>query len=489
MARPRNSDAPDLAQPCNLTAGAIERLTCPPGKDQAFLRDAKGNGLRVRVSPAGTKTFVFEQRLKGRTIRRAIGDVSAWTIDEAQAEAKRLSVMLDAGTDPRELDREQAEAKAAIAAEKAAKEAAEAAKRAADALTVREAWNRYTAERRPHWGERTYTDHLKSAQEGGKDRQRGEGKTKPGPLAPLMLLRLVDLTPCAVEAWAAVEAKDRPARVRLALRLLKAFLRWADAEPDLKGKADPAAASAKKTREAAGKAKRKDDYLQREQLAAWFTHVRQIQNPVIGAYLQCLLLTGARREELAALRWEDVNTQWRGMDLKDKIEGRRPVPLTPYVAHLLAGLPRRNGWVFSSVRALALDPKNAKRRALRHEKAGTEAPAGDTATASASGRITAPDIAHRRACAAAGLEGLTLHGLRRSFASLCEWLDIPGGVSAQIQGHAPQGVREQNYIRRPLDLLRVHHERIEAWILKEAGIDFGPATAGAGGLRVVAAAA
>jgi hypothetical protein len=30
--------------------------------------------------------------------------------------------------------------------------------------------------------------------------------------------------------------------------------------------------------------------------------------------------------------------------------------------------------------------------------------------------VTAPDIAHRRACAAAGLEGLTLHGLRRSFA-------------------------------------------------------------------------
>jgi hypothetical protein len=33
-------------------------------------------------------------------------------------------------------------------------------------------------------------------------------------------------------------------------------------------------------------------------------------------------------------------------------------------------------------------------------------------------------------------------------------------------------VREQNYIRRPLDLLRVHHEKIEAWILEQAGIVF-----------------
>ena len=486
MARPRKTEAPDLAKPCDLTAGNIERLTCPAGKSQAFLRDAQGNGLRVRVTPTGKKTFVFEQSLNNQTIRRAIGEVTAWSIDAARTEAKRLSLMLDAGTDPRELAREQAEAKAVEAARKAAATAAAASQAAADALTVGEAWQRYLTERRPRWGDHTYADHLALAQAGGQPRHRMPGVlTKPGPLAPLMALRLVDLNGPAVEAWAAREAKDRPARVRLSLRLLKAFLRWADAEPDLKGRADPAAASAKKAREAAGRPMAKNDNLQREQLAAWFAHVRQIQNPVISAYLQCLLLTGARREELAALRWDDVNTQWKGIDLKDKIEGRRAVPLTPYVAHLLAGLPRRNEWVYSSTRPLALDAKNADRRAHRHASAGTEAPAGDVATASATGHIMSPDIAHRRACTAAGLQGLTLHGLRRSFASLCEWLDIPGGIGAQIQGHAPQGVREQNYIRRPLDLLRVHHERIEAWILEQAGVTFDAAAPV--GLRVVSA--
>lgn len=488
MARPRNTDAPDLAKPCNLTAGAIERLKCPPGRAQAFLRDAEGNGLRVRVTANGAKSFVFEQSLKNRTIRRTIGSVSAHSIEEARAEAKRLSAMLDAGTDPRELEREQADAKVAAAAEKAAQAAAAAAEEAAAALTVGEAWARYLAERRPHWGERTYADHLKAAQEGGRERKRmPKVKTKPGPLAPFMPMRLVDLDAAAVEAWAKREAPARPARVRLALRLLKAFLRWAAAEPDLKGRADPTAASAKKAREAAGRPKVRNDCLQREQLAAWFTHVRAIPNPVISAYLQCLLLTGARREELAALRWEEVNTQWRGIDLKDKIEERRAVPLTPYVAHLLAGLPRRNGWVFSSARALALDAKNAKRRALRHAKAGTEPPAGDSATMSESGRITSPDIAHRRACAAAGLEGLTLHGLRRSFASLTEWLEVPVGVVAQIQGHKPSATAEKHYKRRPLDLLRVHHQRIEEWILEQAGVRFdAQAAPPAAGLRVVA---
>jgi len=407
--------------------------------------DVTTPGLGLRATPAGKPAYVFQSVYQGKDLRITIGSPAAWSIPDAQAKARELQRLIDEGKDPRDLKRE------ALAAH-AEKQAAAAA----DAVTVGEAWQRYLEQRRPFWGELNYRDHVKMAQAGGEQRKRlPDVKTIPGPLAELMPLRLAELTAPVIETWAAREAKDRPARVRLALRLLKAFMRWAASEPDLKGKADPAAASAKKAREVAGKAKPKNDYIQREQLPVWFEYVRQIQNPVIAAYLQCLLLTGARREELAELKWEDVNFQWRGMELKDKIEGRRAVPLTPYVSHLLAALPRRNEWVFSS-------------------------------PGSASGRLTEPSIAHRQACAAAGLE-LTLHGLRRSFASLCEWLDIPGGISAQIQGHAPQGVREQNYIRRPLDLLRVHHERIEAWILEQAGIVF-DAKAAPGALRVVQAA-
>ena len=426
-----------------FTAGRVSGFKCPPNKAQAFLWDASAPGLGLRATPAGKPAYVFQGVYQGATIRLTIGSPDAWSIPDAQAKARELQRLIDEGKDPRELKRE------ALAAH-AEKQAAAAA----NAVTVGEAWERYLEQRRPFWGERNYLDHVRMAQAGGEKRKRLPGvKTMPGPLAELMPLRLVELTAPAIEAWAAKEVQDRPARVRLALRLLKTFMRWAATEPDLKGKADPTATSAKKVREVAGKAKPKNDYLQREQLPAWFAHVRQIQNPAIAAYLQCLLLTGARREELAELKWEDVNFQWRGMELKDKIEGRRAVPLTPFVAHLLATLPRRNEWVFSS-------------------------------PTSASGRLTEPSIAHRQACTAAGLE-LTLHGLRRSFASLCEWLDIPGGISAQIQGHAPQGVREQNYIRRPLDLLRVHHERIEAWILEQAGVQF-DAQAEPGKLRMVA---
>jgi integrase len=467
MARPKKSDTPDLAQRCNLSAGAIERLICPLEKPQAFLRDTEAPSLRVRVTPAGAKSFVFEAKLNRQTIRRTIGDVREWSIEQARTEARRLAVLVDNGTDPRELDRQREAAQAAAAAQ-AAEQAAAAM---SAAVPARVTWERYVQERRPHWRERTYTDHLKVAQAGGREKVRGEGLTQPGPLAPLLVLPLAELTPAAVDAWAAREAKDRPARVRLALRMLKAFLRWAAAEPDLADRVNTAAASSKKAREAAGRSRAKDDVLLKEQLQAWFAQVRALPSRSVCAYLQCLLLLGCRREELLRLRWDDVNWQWKGLRLADKVEDTgREVPLTPYVATLLAGLPRINEWVFASGRPVSLQPQHVERRARYASRTGIQPE--PLAQASASGRIADPSGAHRRACAAAGIEGLTLHGLRRSFKSLTEWLEVPVGVVAQIQGHKPSATVEKHYARRPLDLLRVHHERIERWVLEQAGVTF-----------------
>ena len=453
MARPRKDDAPDLRDSHDLTAGLIERLTCPAGKAQAFMRDAKAPGLRVRVTAAGAKSFVFEAKLHRQTIRRTIGDVRAWSIDAARSEANRLRVTLDAGTDPREVERD----KQAAAVEKKAAASAliEAGKVAA--LTVGEVWAVYVAERRPQWGVRHYQDHINLSKAGGKPINRGtdgRGVTIDMPLFALMGLPLRDLTAPVIEAWAAREAQTRATSARLAWRLLKVFLGWCAEQPAYAGLlpiTNPA--KTKKARESLGKAGVKKDVLQRGQLAAWFAVVQQIQNPAIAAYLQILLLTGARPGEVMTLRWNDVNTQWAGIAIRDKVEGEREIPLTPYVAHLLAALPKRNEWIFSS-------------------------------PSSASGYLTEPTYPHNRACKVAGLEGLTLHGLRRSFKSLTEWIECPAGVVAQLMGHKPSATAEKHYTVRPLDLLRVHHEKIEAWILEQAGVAFEP-QAVPGALRVV----
>lgn len=101
--------------------------------------------------------------------------------------------------------------------------------------------------------------------------------------------------------------------------------------------------------------------------------------------------------------------QWKGISIKDKVEGTREIPATPYMLHMLKALPRRN-----------------------------------------------------------------------------EWLETPAGVVAQIQGHKPSATAEKHYKVRPLELLRVHHEKIEAWILQQAGVAF-ESQAAPGALRIVKA--
>jgi integrase len=224
-----------------------------------------------------------------------------------------------------------------------------------------------------------------------------------------------------------------------------------------------------KARESLGKAAAKSDVLQRDQLSAWFTQVRRLSSPAISAAVQVMLLTGARPGEVLTLRWEDVDSQWKGLSIRDKVEGLRVIPLTPYVAQLLSGLPHVNQWVFASGRWTT--PVRGQSAVWKNS--------------SASGCLTEPNSPHTKACIAAGLEGLTLHGLRRSFASLTEWLEVPTGVVAQIMGHKPSATAEKHYKRRPLDLLRVHHEKIEAWILEQAGVRFEP-TAVTSGIRAAA---
>lgn len=435
-----------------LTFDRIKSFKCEEGKAQAFLWCIEVPGLGVRATPNTTaKRYIFQSKVKGQTVRLTIGKVSVWTIPDAQVEARRLQTMIDNGNDPREV---KADTEAAKEAAKLAKEAEAAAlviQEAREAVTIGMAWEEYLKARKPYWGERHYADHLDAMQIGGEPRKRSHKLTEPGTLASLATIRLIDLTPELVTEWAKVEGEKRPGRARLASRLLSVFLTWCAESTAYRDIVKSNPAKNKSAREILGRPQKKNDALQREQLPAWFAAVKQIANPVISAYLQAMLLTGARPNELTTVRWQDVDFQWNTLTIRDKIDGLRVIPLTPYLAHLLAALPRRNEWVFSS-------------------------------PAAASGHLTDPHDANYKVCAVVGVD-VTLHGFRRSFASLCEWIEMPAGIAAQIQGHAPQGVREQHYIRRPLDLLRMWHVKIESWILSEAGIEFVPLQPG---LRVVA---
>jgi integrase len=234
-----------------------------------------------------------------------IGSPESWSIPQAQEKARELQRLIDEGHDPRDLKRDRI----AAVGEKKVAAAAQVKADKVQAATVGEVWAVYIEERKFQWGDLHYRDHIRKAARGSEPFKRGTGITQPGPLFPLMALPLRDLTAPVIEAWAAREALTRATSAHLAWRCLKVFLGWCEEQPAYAGML-PAKNPAKTQKS-------------REQLAAWFDSVQKIGNPCISAYLQVMLLTGARPGEIITRQWENVNTQWKCVTTRDKVTRER----------------------------------------------------------------------------------------------------------------------------------------------------------------------
>jgi integrase len=108
----------------HLTLERIRKLQVPTGGQAVYTFDDDPKQLSVRVTPAGVKSFVYAGKLNKIPLRITIGSTDIWNLDDAREEARRLQTLIDKGTDPRELEREKAAAKAAAIATKEAERAA-----------------------------------------------------------------------------------------------------------------------------------------------------------------------------------------------------------------------------------------------------------------------------------------------------------------------------------------------------------------------------
>jgi integrase len=441
----------------NFTIPRVNEFKCEPSKKQTFLWDISCPGLGLRATNGGSRSFIFQSKLNGQTVRVTIGDVSAWPLPKVREEGRRLQRLIDKNVDPR--------------VERASRKAAEER----EGMTGLEAWSAYIEAHETLWSPRHKRDQ-------GYLVRPAEGKKREGILRTLLEKKLADIDQRAVLKWAESAKTDYAIRFakaqseaakedgkgtnmrgrnnalirgRIALR---SFWRWMCEHPDkfgdltspdvLFGNSDLKALIPK------GGVRK--DCLERGQLKDWFQAVRSQPNKVTSAYLQILLLLGCRRRELSKLKWGHVDFRWGVIWLHDKTEQEigRKVPLTAFVKHLFGQLPqgKDDDYVF--------------------------------ATDSKAGYIQEPTPAHRKACSFAGLPPISLHGLRRSFGQLSEWCELPLGVVAEIQGHRPSALIERHYRSRPLDLLKLWHQKFEDWILNEANIPF-DAKAAETGLHIV----
>lgn len=404
------------AESIKLTREAIAAMACPLSGER-LVYDSVCIQLAVRLRP-GSKSFmlVMWDRERQRTNKVTLGKVGVLTPDQARAMAQRKVAEVADGKDVR--------------------------RRTLSDVTVGAAWAVYLQEGRPRkgtaWKPRYLLDLQRASSVGGAVKKRGSGLTKPGPLAPLMHMKLESIDRDAMHSWHAEEAKRGEVQAARALAMFSGFLSWCASHQDYRDLVDEQAASAKTHARSLPKLVRRTDALNRSDVPAWFGAVQALPNKMASAYLQALVLTGARREEMASLRWTEVDMRARSIILADKVDATRTIPLTPYLAELLERLPRLNEFVFAS-------PSSKK------------------------GHIAEPRSPLEDALKAAELPHLTIHGLRRSYALLGEASGVPSGAIAQVMGHKPSATHE-GYKPRRLEDLRQYAEKAEAFILQTAGL-------------------
>ncbi len=344
----------------NFTEERLRTIILPDAGKREYYNDTGEKGLRLSVSSTGNKSFQF-QRWSSEKQRPVIVTIGKWpdiSLNAARVKAADLRQGVFNGNDPQLEKREKRET-----------------------MTLAQIFALYLIEHAfPH--KRTAKD--------------DENKIRLQ-LAPAFGGRRVDeLTTEAVRSWHNTLTKTMTsASANRYLALLRSI--YNVILPDLPNPCRKVKAFKEYSR---------DRFLQPEELERFFQAIEQERtegNPDIADYLLLSIFTGARRANVLAMQWKDIDltrNQWRisGEESKNK-----SVMLVPLVGDALAILEQRR----ELARSVFVFPGHG-----------------------VTGHLIEPAKGWQRVTKRAGLEGVRLHDLRRTMGSY----QTIGGASTAIVG-------------------------------------------------------
>jgi integrase len=401
-----------------ITKRAVDALQCPAGRDRDFLWDDALAGFGVAAFPSGKKVYVAQFRKDGRSRRVAIGEHGRLTPDEARSQAKTILGAVETGADP-------------IAERRAAREVRTFKAVADDFLALHVA-----AKRKGRTGaeyQRILQAHIAPAI-GSK--------------------RIVDVRRADL-ARLHGKLADRPYEANRTLAVVSAVWNWAARRDEVEASANPCSGierypeqgrerfltsdelgrlgSALAEGESVGLPYAVDETSPNAKHASKADKRRVKLDPFAVAAIRLLILTGARLREILGAKWSQVDLERGVIFLADSKTGKKPIYLSAAAQTVLAALPRIEG-----------NP---------HIIAGAKdgAPRAD---------LKKPWAAVTKA---AGLEGVRLHDLRHSFASVGAGASMGLPVIGKLLGHS-QAATTHRYAHLDADPLRRAVDAIGATI-------------------------
>lgn len=351
-------------------------------------------GFGVRITAAGAKAFVFNYRTRARRSRRlTIGSPPVFTVTAAREVARTHSLEIRQGRDP--LDDRAGERDAPTVADLAQLylDTHVKTKRPAPALT-----DRYTIERE---------------------------------ILPAMKhLKVADVKFRDVAKLHRKITDRAPYRANRVLALLSTIFGLAIQEG---WRADNPTKGVKRNQETP-----RERFLSGDELIRLLDALATYSNQKAANAIRLLLLTGARRGEVLALRWDQIDEKgvWTKPASNTKTKRTHRVPLPAPALEILSEM-------------------------REHSTSPFVFPGRD------GGHLIDLKRPWPEICQAAGIEGLRLHDLRHSYASLA----VAGGASlpiiGKLLGHT-QTSTTSRYAHLELDPLRAVAERVGA-IIEGAG--------------------
>lgn len=378
----------------NFTKATIEALPIPE-KGWTYYYDLKVQGLGIGVGATGKKSFILYRKINGRPERITLGRYPDLAIEQARGKASELNADIAEGKSPADRLR--------------------AAKRemTLDDLFQEYMERRAAFNRRPDKPKATYRLYLSDW-----------SNRKLSTISHEEVDRL----------HKKIGRSNGQVTANIVLKLLHVMFNKAINEWRIWKGENPAHGIAKFSEQS------RDRFLQSDELPRFFQAVAEEENETIRDYVLISLLTGARRSNVLAMRWKDINfdrAEWRIEETKNGTP--QTVTLSPEVIEILHNRKHSDGAVF-------VFPGSGKSLHLEEPKKGW-----------------------KRILERAGIEDLRLHDLRRTLGS---W-QAKTGASLAIIGKSLNHKNQNTtaiYARLDLDPVRDSVNKATGAMLSAAGL-------------------
>ena len=384
-----------------LTDRGVKALPLP-ATDKHVVYDDVVRGFGVRVTAAGSKSFVLNYRRKSDGVERryTIGPFPEWTVLAAREEAKALRRLIDGGGDP-------------VGEHRAEREAP----------TVNDLADRYEAEQLPKRRVSTQADYRSMLR---VHIRPGLGKRK------VAALTFADMDTLHRTITKAAGPYRGNRVIALMSKLCSLAMQW-------QWRSDNPVRGIERNDEA----KRKR-YLSAAEVERLSAALAKHDDSDAADIFRLLLLTGARRGEVQAARWDDINLDtgvWTKPGATTKTRTDHVVPLNAPARAIIAGRERSDSeYLFPG----------------RHSGHRVELKAN-----------------WKRVCKAAGITGLRIHDLRHSYASQLASAGVGLHTIGRLLGHT-QAQTTLRYAHLADDPLRAATERAGALITGKRSAEIVP---------------